>query len=527
MHPQRLEAIGHVFLQTPDLTDHDTEQLVLIFKDAPQVMGPPAPGAAGSAWTTPLAPAVPPAPKSGPATATASTAQAAPQPAPKKPIDLSARTVQAFVIRRGEVNDLDTLLCEDDVRVHQDPVPPQVRPVNMRGQKLILKHTTDGNILTVKGTLVAPGEVHLPDLSLVGPAIVIDQVENTAEVQGIGSMTMVSTTDFEGKKLTKPTPLLVTWKQGMRFTGKQAVFRGSVQADQQNTTLLCQTMQVDLNRAVSLRQQAGDPRAGGAGREPANVDKVICDAGPDRPQGVIISETIRENGRVVSSKRIEADEVAIHKEEGWMDAANYKSGRGHVRIVQLGPKGEPAAAFSKPGEKRQPGVRPAPPLQPGAQEFKATDVRYSGTMKVNNQARTAQFRDGVDLLHLPVDSPEQPIPFDATVNHLPTGALYLHSQEMMVYSAKDANGQSRQVMIATGKANVTYGDQFFGSGDVIKFDEAKQQVTLEGLNGGYARARKLGLNGGTRGETVAKKIIYNRADDTVIAIDGYSVGSGQ
>src|SRR5439155_1302329 len=102
----------------------------------------------------------------------------------------------------------------------------------------------DGNVLTVTGSAAVPGEVHTPDLSLIGPFIVIDQVDNVAEVQGMGSMRMVSTTDFEGKKLAKPTPLDVTWKQRMRFTGKNAVFHGFVQASQDNTTLLCQVMQV-------------------------------------------------------------------------------------------------------------------------------------------------------------------------------------------------------------------------------------------------------------------------------------------
>jgi len=50
-------------------------------------------------------------------------------------------------------------------------------------------------------------------------------------------------------------------------------------------------------------------------------------------------------------------------------------------------------------------------------------------MKANNQQRTATFREGVEMLHLPVDTPDQQIPFDDTVNKLPPGALYLTSNE--------------------------------------------------------------------------------------------------
>jgi lipopolysaccharide export system protein LptA len=531
IHPQRLEATGRVVARSPDLTVHDTEQLVLLFKDAPPgpptkpgTPAPPQPTGPSSPWTTPL-PTGPTPPAFGtPGQPSPAPRQpAAQQQQPKKPIDLSARTVQAFIIRRGEENDLDTVHCEDDVKVHQDPVPPQEKPTDMRGKSLKLVHTANGNILTVTGTVTGPnarpGEVHLPDVSLIGPQVVIDQVENVVDVAGLGSMRMVSATDFEGKKLTKPTPIDITWMQGMRFTGKQAVFRGNVQAVQENTTLLCQTMQVDLNRPISLSQRANEP---GAGREPANVDKVICDAGPDRPQGVIITDVVRDGDRVTGTRQIEADEVLIHKEEGWMDATNHGTGRGNVRIVQLGPKGEPEA-----GQPRTAGGRPAPakgpPAGPQETEWKLTWVKYTGTMKVNNQTRVVTFYNGVDLIHLPVDSPDRLPSFDATINKLPTGALYLRSNVMRVYSSKDANGQTRQMMVASGRANVTWGDQFFGSADEIHYDEAKQTLILIGQNGNFARARRLATGGGDKGEIKGQKLRYDRLNDIITGDGTYSI----
>src|SRR5206468_4176085 len=98
----------------------------------------------------------------------------------------------------------------------------------------------------------------------------------------------------------------------------------------------------------SLNQRPNEPRR--PGNDPANIDKVVCEAG-DQPQGVIITETVRDKGRLLKTQRIEADEVAIYKEEGRMDAANQRNGRGNVRIVQLGPKGEPAGP-AQPGARR-------------------------------------------------------------------------------------------------------------------------------------------------------------------------------
>jgi lipopolysaccharide export system protein LptA len=348
---------------------------------------------------------------------------------------------------------------------------------------------------------------------LLGPFIVIDQVENVAEVQGLGSMRMVSKTDLDGKKLKEPTPVTITWKQGMKFTGEHARFHGNVQADQDLTTLLCQTMQVYLNRPVALRQaRPGEQRP--PDKEPATIDKVVCEAG-EQPQGVIITETVRdEEDRLVKSQRIESDEVEILKLEGRMDAANRRNSRGNVRIVQLGPKGEPGRAPATPVGRRTPAPAPATPAE---QEWKLTWVRYNGKMQANNQTRTARFFDGVEVLYLPVEGPDRLPPFDATVNRLPTGAMHLQCAQLIVYSGKDAAGQTRQQMAAQGRAKVTWGDEFFGTGDIIRFDEAKQQMTLEGVNGGYAVANRLRTRSGEPSRVIARKIIYIRSTDDIIS----------
>ena len=69
--------------------------------------------------------------------------------------------------------------------------------------------------LGILGPYGRPAEVHFPDLSLIGPRITIDQPENVAEVQGAGSMRLLTQTDLSGNKLSKPTELTVLWKQSM------------------------------------------------------------------------------------------------------------------------------------------------------------------------------------------------------------------------------------------------------------------------------------------------------------------------
>src|SRR5262249_801395 len=140
-------------------------------------------------------------------------AQPAAQPPnapPKKPIEVRAGKVQLLVQRQGEVNQLDSVLCEGKVRVHQDPATPQDQPIDNTGRTVSLKHTRDGNILDVLGTLQEEARVNFPELSLFGPRVHIDQIDNVADVEGIGGMTLDSQTDFEGKKLHKPPPVPIT-----------------------------------------------------------------------------------------------------------------------------------------------------------------------------------------------------------------------------------------------------------------------------------------------------------------------------
>jgi lipopolysaccharide export system protein LptA len=481
--PQRIEAFGHVSANAPDLVVHDTDELIVHFKDLPSAVSATA-AAAPTANPVQTAPALLPT---------------RPNADPKKktnPIDLRARRIQAFLlVGPDDQTQLDDVHCEDNVHVHQDPTPPQVKPIDMDGQKLHLKHTAEGNILEVTGNLQTPGEVKLPDLELIGPFIRIDQIENVAEVQGIGSMRLESQTDMHGQKLDKPTPLMITWKNKMRFNGQLALFHGHVQADQGDTSLLCNNMQVFLNRAVSLNQKPGQPRQ--ADSSPANIDKVICDnQGQELPQPVSITESVRSpDGRLQRYQRIETNTVALHKEENTLDA-----GPGSVRILQQGPKGEGGLlAQSQPNR----------PAKKADDEFKLTWIRYVQRLQVDNGRRTAKFYKGVEVLHLPKDDPGLNLEFNKIVDRLPKGAVYLRCDRLDVYSSKNAEGRTVQEFTARDRAEVQ-AEEFSGRASVIKFDEAKETVVFEGTPGALAELYRIVEKGKDPQTIKAEKITYFR-----------------
>src|SRR5262249_7896388 len=270
------------------------------------------------------------------------TIPAATAPAPaadpkekKRPIDLSARSVESHVRRSGSKNDLEKLSCEGRVLVKQAPASPQDKGVDIRGDTLQLTRQAEGNILAVTGELA---QVRMDKLFIVGPVVNIDQTTNTAWVRGQGAMTMPSNSTLEGGKLTKPSELTVHWTKRMDFNGKYAEFQGDIQAEQDSGRLLCKRLQVFLDRPVSLKE--GEKQ----GQQP-RVEKLVCET------LVRIEDSQRENGKLRSYKRIESPELELDNDDGQVVAP----GPGVVRLVQPGNKDELGTpkAGTAPGQGAQ------------------------------------------------------------------------------------------------------------------------------------------------------------------------------
>ena len=324
-----MDALGQVKVTGADLRVHDTDHLIIWFKDVPPAATPPpatptvrepppvdpgttretkdtrteksqpnlATGAVASAAVAPHSgsdqqvTAAKPIEQNG---VLAPPSQAAPAPAaaapanaakPKNPIDLSAREIEAHVLRSGVKNELDKVSCEGTVRVRQEPSPPDDKGVDIRGEQLNLVRQADGNILMVKGDYA---QVQLQGLYIVGPEVNIDQTTNELWVNGCGAMRLPSDGNINGtkpaqpaaSKPAQPSNLTVYWKKHMHFDGQKACFdlpsdlrtgRG-VQGEQEQNggRLACNAMEVTLDRKFSLREGEKD-------KQQAKVRNVVCD----------------------------------------------------------------------------------------------------------------------------------------------------------------------------------------------------------------------------------------------------------
>ncbi|HEY1858996.1 MAG TPA: hypothetical protein VGG61_01500 [Gemmataceae bacterium] len=480
--PRRVEANGHVLAKSPEMYVHDTESLLLHFKDVAKIesatTAKPIPPAAGVAVPAkPAANGTAPGKPPGAAATTQQPADKAPNP-----IDLSAQSVEATVLRGGEKNELDELRCVKAVRVIQKPATPEDNGVDIIGDKLHLTHFPDGNQLVVTGDLA---QLRLDKIFIVGPEVNIDQVANKAWVNGIGAMQIENDSDFQGKKLSHPVPLTIHWNKRMMFNGPDAEFHGGIQATQESGRLMCQVLQVYLDRPVSLKE-------GNKDKEPARVKNLMCD------QKVNLHDITMDGKKLVKDQRLEGTYLTVD------NVANtaQSGGPGIVRMFQ---PGAPDLTTSTPTAPER--SKPGPAKD---EEMKLTYVSYAGKMWADDKEKVARFYDDVKLLNLPTNDPNLPIDLNTMVDKLPPNGLYMECKNLEV-SNKEINGKDNQEMTATGSVLVK-AQEFWGRAWRVTYVESKDQVIFDGGNNGKGLATlyRVRVKGGVPEPIEANKIIYLR-----------------
>jgi lipopolysaccharide export system protein LptA len=519
LKPHHLEATGHARVFSPELNLKEAEHLVIWFKDVAETGLPPvnhgladlgAPGRteASSATLT----ANPLASKGKETGSLPAPVPVAPAPgsAPKKPLNVEARAVKAHVIRTDNRNDLESLFCEGTVRVRQEPASPEDKGVDIRGDSLQLNHFIDGNILVVTGNARELAWVQLDKLTMQGKEVNIDQRANRAWINDIGIMQMLTATDFEGNKLAHPTQVTINWNKEMHFDGKLAIFSGGVTAEQNNSRLRCQEMQVTLDRPVSFKE--GERKS-----TPAKVEHLVCDRGQSK-QPVMVEDTKFDGSKLVGYQRLHSQELHVDNQEGKMEAPGPG---GIFNLLQLGSAED--GTLGSPEIKKTSQSPTAPKVK---EELKLTRVYFNGRLHADNKKRIATFYDDVKVYHLPADDP------DITVDeaHPPAGCMILRCKMLKVLSENLPNGQKNQRMQATGQVYIqgrsrspdtgpgarnsaNDSPDYWGDAQVLKFDEGSDWIILDGGEGDAHLYRVLAP--GARPDKVeAQKIWYNRKDRT-------------
>lgn len=88
------------------------------------------------------------------------------------------------------------------------------------------------------GTDEAPAHVRLENFTVTGASVKVHVPDQWAQVPGAGRMTFLSSRDLDGRKLTTPVPVVITWQDWMKYQGREnrSVFSGSVHITSRDTT---------------------------------------------------------------------------------------------------------------------------------------------------------------------------------------------------------------------------------------------------------------------------------------------------
>ncbi len=555
--PRHLEATGNVVARSREANIHDTSRLVVWFKDVPPETHLPPPGIDAPVKKSPAAkpaaaphgarPGAPPGAKPAPTAVTTAPAEAgaparpgqpavgaglppADAPPPPRPFDMSARTVEAKVLRSPIKSTIDELWCEGRVEVHQDPAKPGEHGTQITGDTL--KMTARGADLYY---LVVTGDLGLLDvggIKLRGPEINIDQYTNKAWVYGDGSMTLKSATNFQGEKLTKPEDLDVIWHKSMLFNGSSAEFYGNIQGEQAKARLTCEVLHVFFDRKISLRE-------GNKSDEPAKVKSMMCS------KDVRVEDsTCDEKGKLVKVTKLACPGLEMEALEpddeapaagkpaapaGKTSGGNkvHVSGPGNVRIWEPGdandptglPGGKPAPAAPamKPAgpAKAPPGGKVKPGKAKGEPQMKLTYVEFQKRMDANNKTNTVQFWEKVRVLNMPAPRPDVPVNLDTILtSDLPEGAMFMRSDYLKVFDHV-TDGKPNKEM--EGRGNVfVQSREFYAYADFVTYNQQKDQVIFYGPKNGYATMYKQDVRGGRASVLVGKKIIHQRGGETQV-----------
>jgi lipopolysaccharide export system protein LptA len=126
-------------------------------------------------------------------------------------------------------------------------------------------------------------------------------------------------------------------------------------------------------------------------------------------------------------------------------------------------------------------------------------------MSADNKRGIATFYDHVIVINVPTDDPNLVL----DEQRLPADSMYLSCEKLEVLSHKLPGNRTSKEMRAYQKV-IVEAREFSGRSDVLKYDESKEQIILEGTEGKPAVVYREKVRG-TRRETLeGRKIFYNR-----------------
>jgi hypothetical protein len=510
--PHKIEAYEKVQVRSPEMNVRDANHLTVHFREQkiepmekgvavlPGIAPLPTPGQVNANLTSvekglgdpKLPPDSLPKVESGPKSDPIRQAEK-----PKRPLELTGAEITAYIATMGNQRELLEFIAEGNVRVTQAADNPKDKGLDIMGSMLTLQRKPSGNILNVFGEPRKIAQVQHNEMSLFGPKVTIDQVDNVAHVEGTGAMHMPSGTTLDGKK--KDGHITIHWNKSMWFNGRSADFDGGVVAFQDNGKLQCQQMQATFDRPIDFKKTTGS--------QAAKIDKILCIAKENEKVFIHEEERAKDN-KLIKYQRLLLAALEVDNLEQRMNG----SGPGVLDFIGKAAPGDPAIA--------------APAAQQQRKEelvSKHTRVRFNGQMisfpLSTGSGRQTIFLDQVRVVHQPGENPNADDP-----NQVGKDGLIFSCQKLTIVQRKNGEKTSQE-MIAEGMNGLVHfqAQDFQGHAKAVKYDDRQEQIIFEGIDTAPAVIFKMPKVRGAQPQRLqGTKILYNRKTGEFL-LDGVRV----
>ncbi len=377
------------------------------------------------------------------------------------------------LIPEGEQFAVSSVTVENEARLEEiSPPKPGEKPLVVEGDRLhVDQANTEETHVTVNGK---PGFIEAGGLTLRGGTIDMEKHTNRLWIDGPGRLTMPMTQDLDGRPISQPQNLDITWQKRMDFAGQSAVFLGDVQARSQHQFLSTDKLEAVLSRSVELANP--NPAARTRPEEKPQLVSVRCYG-----RAYLESRQFDERGTQTTFDRMEALDLSIDKITGAIN------GRGPGWVTHVAPGSDPTT--DRPGapprdrdrarEKNRADAKLAD-INRTDRELNYLNVQFHHSITGNLFRREITFGDLTKTVSGPVPNWEAKLDPENPANLGPNG-LVMDAKTLTVREMNAGAKGTRGWMELEAIGNVLgEGQQFTARGHRITYSEQKDLLILSG-----------------------------------------------
>ncbi len=337
--------------------------------------------------------------------------------------------------------------------------------------------------------------VRQKDNIIRGDKIFFNQVRESADVAGPGSLRFYSDSDISGNKVEQPRPVDIVWKEKMNYRGKDrtAIVTGEVHLETAGDELDCENMQVVFSPAPV--PAAAAPTAESKPAEFASFR-------PRRIETVVAEKNVR-----LKSRREDKDGFLLQRVQLRSEHVIYEADR---NVLTCPKAGTLSTEDYRPPEKKAPANRRRDNLAGNIDRPSQSAFRWSESMKMDQTIRTVWMSGKVRLVHRSGEN----VVLAEKLNVRPWGKLpagrktQLDCEQMQARFAAPESAPAGKADLAQSGPAVGPLDFFDATGDV-NLEDGPRQVFCQRIL--YQRISDIAnIWGSLPGEPVKNAIMYYR-----------------